>query len=102
ALEGHGGAITETGRRMMRFPVHPRYARMFLAAQERGCVRPVAMMAALTQGRSFLLRGAGRQVDEAREEALGEEHESDFFLLMRAWRFADRSGYSQEACRRLG
>src|SRR5690606_2350950 len=24
------GAITETGRRMLRFPVHPRYARMLL------------------------------------------------------------------------
>ena len=34
---------------MLRFPVHPRYARMFLAAQERGCVRAVALMAALTQ-----------------------------------------------------
>jgi ATP-dependent helicase HrpB len=102
ALDGVGGAITETGRRMLRFPVHPRYARMFLVAQERGCVRSVAMIAALTQGRSFLLRGATRQVDEAREEVLGEEHESDFFLLMRAWRFADRSGYALEACSRLG
>lgn len=60
------------------------------------------MIAALTQGRSFLLRGATRQVEEAREEALGEEHESDFFLLMRAWRFADRSGFAVDACRRLG
>jgi ATP-dependent helicase HrpB len=102
ALSGPGGAITEVGRRMLRFPVHPRYARMFLAAQERGCVRSVAMMAALTQGRNFLLRGVDRRVEEAREETLGEEHESDFFLLMRAWRFADRSGYSMEACRRLG
>jgi ATP-dependent RNA helicase HrpB len=102
ALDGPGGAITEMGRRMLRFPVHPRYARMFLAAQERGCVRSVAMMAALTQGRNFLLRGVDRRVDEAREETLGEEHESDFFLLMRAWRFADRSGYSMDACRRLG
>jgi ATP-dependent helicase HrpB len=102
ALGRLGGAITETGRRMLRFPVHPRYARMFLAAQERGCVRSVAMMAALTQGRNFLLRGAAKQVEEAREEAFGEEHESDFFLLMRAWRFADRSGYSLDACRRLG
>ena len=102
ALDGAGGAITETGRRMLRFPVHPRYARMFLVAQERGCVRPVAMIAALTQGRSFLLRGVTRQVDEAREEILGGEHESDFFLLMRAWRFADRNGYSPEACGRLG
>jgi ATP-dependent helicase HrpB len=102
ALDGPAGAITETGRRMLRFPVHPRYAKMFLEAQGRGCVRPVAMIAALTQGRSFLLRGSARHVDEAREEVLGEEHESDFFLLMRAWRFADRSGYSAEACARLG
>ncbi len=102
ALSGPGGAITDVGRRMLRFPVHPRYARMFLEAQERGCVRSVALMAALTQGRNFLLRGVPRQVEEAREEALGEEHESDFFLLMRAWRYADKSGYSLDACRRLG
>ena len=42
-----GTRITELGRRMLRFPVHPRYARMFVAAQERDCVRPVALMAAL-------------------------------------------------------
>jgi ATP-dependent helicase HrpB len=102
AVSGAGRAITEIGRRMLRFPVHPRYARMFLAAQERGCVRSVAMMAALTQGRNFLLRGVDRRVEEAREETLGEENESDFFLLMRAWRFADRSNYSVESCRRLG
>jgi ATP-dependent helicase HrpB len=75
---------------------------MFLAAQEYGCVRPVALMAALTQGRSFLLRGVGREVEERRAEILGEEHESDFFLLMRAWRYADRANYSPDACRRLG
>ncbi|HXN35189.1 MAG TPA: helicase-related protein, partial [Opitutaceae bacterium] len=54
ALDPGTGAIADLGRRMLRFPVHPRYARMFLAAQERGCVRSVAMMAALTQGRNFL------------------------------------------------
>jgi ATP-dependent helicase HrpB len=99
---GPDRGISEVGRRMLRFPVHPRYARMFLAAEERGCVRPVALMAALVQGRNFLLRGVPRQAEEAREELLGEETESDFFLLMRAWRYADRSGYSLEACRRLG
>ncbi len=94
--------ITEVGRKMLRFPVHPRYARMFLAAQERGCVRSVALMAALTQGRNFLLRGVDKRTEEAREEILGEEHESDFFLLMRAWRYADQANYSLDACRRLG
>ncbi|MFM8334799.1 MAG: ATP-dependent helicase HrpB, partial [Opitutaceae bacterium] len=97
-----GGRITETGRRMLHFPVHPRYARMFLAAQERGCVRPVALMAALTQGRSFLLRGVDRRTEELREEVLGEEHSSDFFLLMRAWRYAEKERFDLEACRRLG
>jgi ATP-dependent helicase HrpB len=100
--EARPTSITDTGRKMLRFPVHPRYARMFLAAQERGCVRPVALMAALTQGRSFLLRGADKRTDEAREDTFGEEHESDFFLLMRAWRFADQNRYAIEVCRRLG
>ena len=59
-------------------------------------------MAALTQGRNFLLRGAGRDVEQAREDILGEEHESDFFRLMRAWRYADRANYALDACRRLG
>ncbi|HYP17519.1 MAG TPA: ATP-dependent helicase C-terminal domain-containing protein, partial [Opitutus sp.] len=95
-------SITDMGRKMLRFPVHPRYARMLLAAQERGCVRPVALMAALTQGRNFLLRGVSREIEQAREDVLGEEHESDFFLLMRAWRFAHQNNYSLDACRRLG
>jgi ATP-dependent helicase HrpB len=102
ALAGPNRAITDTGRKMLRFPVHPRYARMFLAAQDRRCVRPVALMAALTQGRGFLMRGVPKEVEQARENLLGEEHESDFFLLMRAWRYADQHGYSIDACRRLG
>ncbi len=97
-----GGEITDLGRKMLRFPVHPRYARMLLEADVRGCVRSVALMAALTQGRSFLLRGVSRDVEDAREEVLGEETESDFFLLMRAWRYADSARYSVDACRRLG
>ncbi|OIR13441.1 ATP-dependent RNA helicase HrpB [mine drainage metagenome] len=98
---GHS-TITELGRRMLRFPVHPRYARMFLEADRRGCVRSVALMAALTQGRNFLLRGVPKDVDRAREDLLGDEPESDFFLLMRAWRYADRNQYQLDACRRLG
>ncbi|HWA24722.1 MAG TPA: ATP-dependent helicase HrpB [Lacunisphaera sp.] len=94
--------ITELGRRMLRFPMHPRYARMFLAAQDHGCVRSVALMAALTQGRNFLLRNVDKRTQEARDDLFGEEHESDFFLLMRAWRYADKANYNADACRRLG
>ncbi len=82
--------------------MHPRYARMLLEADARGCVRSVALMAALTQGRNFLQRGLPRAVDDARDEVLGEETESDFFLLMRAWKYAHEARYDLEACRRLG
>jgi ATP-dependent helicase HrpB len=94
--------ITELGRRMLAFPLHPRYSRMLLAAQEYGCVRPVALIAALTQGRDLLVRRQGRQVEDARDDLFRGETQSDFFVLMRAWRYADRNGYNLERCRRLG
>ena len=88
ALDDATGSITELGRRMLAFPLHPRYARMLLAADDYGCVREVALVAALTQGRNLLRRG-GNETDEARERALGEEHASDLFLMMRAWQMAN-------------
>ncbi|MGD0060572.1 MAG: ATP-dependent helicase HrpB, partial [Verrucomicrobiia bacterium] len=102
ALENKSSAITELGRRMLAFPLHPRYSRMLLAAQEYGCVRQVALIAALTQGRDLLVRRQGRQVEDARDDLFGGETQSDFFVLMRAWRYADRNGYNLDRCRRLG
>ena len=55
--------ITPVGRKMLAFPVHPRYARMLLAAQEHGCVSQAALVAALTQGRDLLIRNAGKDVN---------------------------------------
>jgi len=72
---------------------------MLLAAQHYGCVRPVALIAALTQGRDLLVR---RQVGAARDELINAETESDFFVLMRAWRYAERNGYDVARCRRQG
>lgn len=102
ALGGKRRAITETGRRMLSFPVHPRYARMFLEAGARGCGRHVALMAALTQGRNFLLRGVSRDVEEARNREWGEEEGSDFLRLMRAWQWAAERRFAVDDCRRLG
>jgi ATP-dependent helicase HrpB len=95
-------AITELGRRMLAFPVHPRYARMLLAAQEYGCVYQACLVAALTQGRDLLLRKAGRETDQLREELFGEQACSDFLILMRAWSYAAQHHFSLEACRRVG
>ncbi|MCL4787104.1 MAG: ATP-dependent helicase HrpB [Verrucomicrobia bacterium] len=94
--------ITELGRRMLAFPVHPRYSRMLLAAQEYGCVYQACLVAALTQGRDLLLRGGGKEVQSDREDLLGEKASSDFWILMRAWTFAQRNQFRVDACRRLG
>jgi ATP-dependent helicase HrpB len=96
------GAITPLGRRMLAFPAHPRYARMLLAAHDYGCVRPVALIAALTQGRDLLVRQQGKPFEDARDDLFGEETESDFFVLMRAWRYAERNGYDVDLCHRMG
>ncbi|MCX6997204.1 MAG: ATP-dependent helicase HrpB [Kiritimatiellaeota bacterium] len=102
ALDEHDGAITPLGRRMLAFPMHPRYARMLLAAQTFGCVRAACLAAALTQGRNLLVRRAGKDAQGDRDDFLGEESASDFFILMRAWSYADRNGYNLDKCRRLG
>ena len=98
----HDGKITAIGRKMLAFPLHPRYARMLLAAQEYGCVHQACLVAALTQGRDLLLRNCGREVDSAREDLLGEKASSDFWILMRAWSFALNNQFRVDACRKLG
>jgi ATP-dependent helicase HrpB len=102
ALDQTTGAITALGRRMLAFPVHPRYARMLLAAHDNGCVRQVALTAALTQGRDLRLRRPAKPVDDGRNDVLDAETESDFLVLASAWRYAERNGYDIERCRRFG
>jgi ATP-dependent helicase HrpB len=94
--------ITPIGRKMLSFPVHPRYSRMLLAAQEYGCVYQACLVAALTQGRDLLLRNVGREVQSDREDLLGEKATSDFWILMRAWNYAVKNQFRLDACRRLG
>ncbi len=94
--------ITPIGRKMLAFPVHPRYSRMLLAAQEYGCVHQACLVAALTQGRDLLLRNVGREVGSVREDLFGEKASSDFWILMRAWNYALNNQFRLDACRKLG
>ncbi|MFM8364317.1 MAG: ATP-dependent helicase C-terminal domain-containing protein, partial [Verrucomicrobiota bacterium] len=96
----HSGAITETGRRMLNFPVHPRYARMFLAAEELGCVRAAALIAAITQTRSMLLK-TDKKTEEERMEIFGGGN-SDFLVLMRVFEWARSRDFRMHEFRSLG
>ncbi len=94
--------ITAIGRKMLAFPLHPRYSRMLLAAHEYGCVHQACLVAALTQGRDLLLRNVDRDTNSFREDLLGEKASSDFWILMRAWTYAANNQFRLDACRRLG
>lgn len=94
--------ITEIGRKMLAFPVHPRYSRMLLAAHQFGCVYQASLVAALTQGRDLLLRNVDKSVSSYRDDLLGDKANSDFWILMRAWNYAAKNDFRLDACRRLG
>ena len=97
--------ITEIGRKMLAFPLHPRYARMLLGAHEHGCVNQACLLAALTQGRDLLLRNPDPAVVRAREGLPGDGRltgESDFWLVARVWEAARDADFNPETCRRLG
>lgn len=96
------GKLTRTGQRMLAFPLHPRYARMLMVAHEYGCVREAALIAALVQGRSILIRKVSRDTEIIREKTFGDQELSDFITLIQAWQYADHKKYQVEACRDLG
>jgi len=85
---------------MLSFPVHPRYSRMFLIGHELNCVSTIALVAAITQERHLLRKSENSQMEHDRELLLGKEAESDFFVLIRAWLYAQQHG--PEKARRLG
>jgi ATP-dependent helicase HrpB len=61
ATKGVGGELTETGKKMAGWPVHPRLARMLMEAGALGCLRGATGIAALLSGRPLLQRMAGRK-----------------------------------------
>jgi len=91
---GRDGVITATGRRMVAFPAHPRFARMLVEAEQMGCVPEAALCAALCQGRDLFVRGRRG----AAAEFAGPEDMSDFLPLLRAWGFAKRAGFDVSKC----
>jgi ATP-dependent helicase HrpB len=102
AIDEETSSITPVGRRMLAFPAHPRYARMLLEAGKYQCVEPVALIAALSQGRNLLRKSEGKKMDEDRADRFGEKEVSDFVILMRAFEFAAQGNFNPQHCRPLG
>ncbi len=96
-----GGQITGLGRQMSKFPLHPRFARMLLAAAEFGCLREAALCAAVSQGRDILLVGKNN-ASHKNEEFWEHTDLSEFQALLRAFTRAEAMNFDPEACSRYG
>jgi ATP-dependent helicase HrpB len=94
------GVLTETGRAMLRFPLHPRLARLLVEAERRGVAEEAAALAALINERDIEERS--RVVLHAQPGGSGGAEEMD--LLGRLDRFAQARArrFSGEAARALG
>ncbi|MEM0895826.1 MAG: ATP-dependent helicase HrpB [Verrucomicrobiota bacterium] len=94
--------ITETGREMAGLPVHPRFARLILAAGDFGCVEEAALAAAFCQGKSLWTRNPGPETRRWRERFFDDDDTSDFQPLLRAWSFARERRFDRDQCESHG
>ena len=110
AVDGNG-AITDIGRRMLAFPLHPRQARMLVEAERRGVGDDGAVLAALVGERDLRAGtktrfdqpgggggggGGGSRVLDAATET------SDLLGLLDRFREAEGSSFSAHAIRAIG
>ncbi len=97
-------SITELGRKMADFPLHPRYARFLIEGDRLGVLPDVALIAALSQGRPIYR--AAREERVRREQIRQiEDHadaRSDFFVQIRAYELAQAAKFNPNACAALG
>jgi len=96
------GRVTDIGRRMLAFPLHPRQARLLVEAERRGVARDGCVLAALVGERDLRSStktrfdgGASRAADVATEK-------SDLLGLLDRFHEAEGSGFAGHALRAIG
>ena len=85
ALDAQGG-LTATGRRMLRFPLHPRQARLLVEAETRGVAADACTIAALLGERDIL---ASKLFESGPRTPRQARHSGPSDLLERLDRFAE-------------
>lgn len=101
AVDLHGG-VTELGRDMLAFPVHPRIGRVLIEGAALGCLPDAARVAALTQGRGLFVGKRGRGQQQAREAFTDRHEENDLLADLRALAFAERMRFNPGSCGEAG
>ncbi len=91
-----GGELTGDGRRMLRFPLHPRLARLAIAAEERGAGREGALLAAILGERDL------RERWDADARGAAPTGPSDLLELASLFEEARRARFDERRLRAMG
>jgi ATP-dependent helicase HrpB len=104
ALNGEAG-ITKVGRRMMRFPLHPRLGRLLIEGERAGIVEQAALAAALLNEKDIRLDARTSLTGSfsgARMPAARAKGSSDLLELMDCFETARAVDFKPDELRRLG
>ncbi len=94
AINSEEGGITLLGKKMASYPVHPRFSKMIIEAEEKGCLPEVVLSIALSQGRDIF----SSKIRLNNCEFSNRNDVSDFQPMMRAWLYAFRSKFDLNKC----
>ncbi|MEG3024077.1 MAG: ATP-dependent helicase HrpB [Akkermansia sp.] len=90
------GNLTGAGRTMLKFPLHPRHAKLMIAGMERQCLPEMAAVVALIEGERVAMR-------EGLDDSLREKTDfTDFQAEWRAVQRAEEMKFAPLDCTRLG
>jgi ATP-dependent helicase HrpB len=92
--------VTSIGRAMLRFPLHPRQARLLVEAEARGVAEDGAVVAALLGERDIRNESRARFGNASRGGDSATE-DSDLIAMLDRYREAEGSGFSQHAMRAI-
>ncbi len=97
-----GGNLTAMGRRMLRFPVHPRLARMIAEGEHLGVAEDAAVLAALLTERDIRIESRSNLRGGPRRTVTRHSADSDLIELLDGFREAERMGFAHARVLSLG
>jgi len=101
------GGLTELGREIRRFPLHPRLALLLWHGQREGCLQQVAFAAAMLSERPLITsasssQATSRKLRQERKDEGSQLPQSDFLAGLELLRRARKARFATETCQSLG
>jgi len=93
--------LTATGRRLARFPIDPRVARMILAAERENCLAEILVIAAVLEVNDPRERPFERAEAADRAHTRFHDEQSDFMSLLKLWDYFEEAIGERKSNRKL-